>query len=88
MPYFVSAQVSPRSKGGDESRPQAVEIIPSYAQYRNAHESLRFGTMKAPDYARFPGTGFDISFWFALLSPLIGLLMGLLALWLFGAMTQ
>jgi len=44
--------------------------------------------MKTPNYARFPGTGFDISLWFALLSPLIGLLMGLLALWLFGAMTQ
>ena len=33
--------------------------------------------------AHFTGTGWDVSFWFAVLSPVLGILVGFLALLLF-----
>ena len=37
----------------------------------------------ASKFALFTGTGWDVSFWFAVLSPVLGILVGLLALLLF-----
>ena len=51
-------------------------------------ESLRFRFMKARDHAPFPGPGFDISFWFALFSPLVGLMTGLIFAWFFSSLAQ
>jgi hypothetical protein len=39
--------------------------------------------MKAGHYARFPDSGFALFFWFAMLSPLIGLIFGFLGAWFF-----
>jgi hypothetical protein len=51
-------------------------------------ESLIFRFMKAHDHAPFPGPGFDISFWFALFSPLVGLMTGLIFAWFFSSLAQ
>jgi hypothetical protein len=37
----------------------------------------------ASKFALFTGTGWDFSFWFAVLSPVLGILVGFLALLLF-----
>jgi hypothetical protein len=65
-----------------------VEINLSSVQYQGVEESLRFRFMKARDHAPFPGPGFDISFWFALFSPLVGLMTGLIFAWLFTSLAQ
>jgi hypothetical protein len=83
-----TAETSARSKGRGASHSQAVEINPSYVQYQNADESLRFDIMKVRVHARFPGLGFDISFWFALFSPLVGLMAGFIFAWFFSSLAQ
>jgi hypothetical protein len=75
-----------RSKGRGASRPQAVGINPSSVQYQKTDVKPRLRIMKAPHHAQFPGPGFDIPFWFALFSPLVGLMGGFIIAWFFSSL--
>jgi hypothetical protein len=65
-----------------------VEINPSSVQYQKTDGKPTLRIMKAPHHAPFPGPGFDISFWFALFSPLGGLMGGLIFAWFFSSLAQ